>query len=211
MTSLARHHTRWCLIATATLLMVAFAYHDVSAQFRPPPNRPPGTGVSGNSGAGFNGVQGGGFSGNSGAGFSGMQNNFSGASGFSGVSGFSGGIGGSRFEYYCSKCKQKVSQFDTRCPHCGVLFTGTTFMPMTGGASGAGGALGNSGGNNFGQFGGGSPPQGNPGTFPPQGNAGNNPPQNTPGNNPPASQPPADNLPPADAPKADAPSSGSSG
>jgi len=246
MISLARHHTRWCLIATATLLVVAFALHDVSAQFRPPPTRPPGGNFSGNPGAGITGIPGGfagnpgaGFSGISGAGFTGMPNNFSGVagvsgvsgvagvSGVSGISGFSGGIGGDRFEYFCSRCNTKVSQFATRCPNCGAIFTGTTFMPGSGPNVGGGGVLGNPGGgtppfngggtppggNNLGQPGGGFPPMTpNPGTspqpgggFPPQNNPGTNPPQGNPGTNP-----PADNKPPADTPKTEPPSTSSS-
>src|SRR5437879_6288803 len=129
MTSLARHYTRWCLVATAALLVAAFALHDVSAQVRPPP----GGGFNGNHGGGISGMpghpQGGGFSGNNfsgggvpGTGVAGFQGN---SGGFSGIS---GGIGGGHVEYFCSRCKGKVSQFATRCPHCGAIFTGTTIM-----------------------------------------------------------------------------------
>jgi len=151
MTSLVRHHTRWCLVATAALLVAAFALHDVSAQFRPPP----GGGSNGNHGGGFSGVsgtgggvsgmsghaQGGGFSGNH---FNGGGATGTGAAGFQGhsggFSGVGGGIGGGHFEYRCSRCNAKVSPTATRCPSCGALFTGTTVVPGSGPSTQPGGS-----------------------------------------------------------------------
>ncbi len=181
-TAVARQHTRWCLVATAAMLVAAFALHDASAQVggpgRPPPGFPGGPGLSGAAGlsgvsgmpgfpggAGFSGAPGGagftGISGMPGAGATGL----SGGAGFSGLHGGFGG-GGSTTIYTCSKCGAQVGRFDRRCPRCGVTFIGT--VPGPGGPSiGPGGLGGPPGG--AGAFGAPAPGGVPPGAIPPGG------------------------------------------
>jgi hypothetical protein len=124
------------------------------------PGPPQGNGFSGNN------FSGGGVSG---AGAAGFQGNAGGISGMGGFSGINGGIGGGHVEYFCSRCRAKVSQFATRCPNCGAIFTGTTLTP-------------------------GSGPSTQPGGIPPQNNTGSNPPLEPIDNQRPDNKPNTDNA-----------------
>lgn len=144
MTSLVRHHTRWCLFFTGALLVVAFGLHGVQAQ-RGFPGQPGGftgrpAGFGGQAGvtgmpAGFVG-QPGGFPGQPGgfvgqpAGFVGQPGGIVGQPGgiIGQAGGFTGrmpGIGGGRDVYTCSNCGREVSRFALTCPSCRARFNGT--------------------------------------------------------------------------------------
>ena len=71
MTSLVRHHRRWCLLFTGALLTLAFTLHDAPAQFPPRPSFQAGGGFAGRPG-GITGTPGGGFAGRPGGNFAGM-------------------------------------------------------------------------------------------------------------------------------------------
>lgn len=117
------------------------------------PLRPPGgitgihgTGITGIHGAGITGIHGTGIAG---GGIAGMP-----GGGITGIHG--GGIGGlpgqTIYSWSCGKCKAHLGttttphSHHTRCPSCGVFFTGSTINPGGGGGAGAGAGGGGPGG-----------------------------------------------------------------
>jgi hypothetical protein len=119
------------------------------------PLRPPGGitgmpgGITGIHGAGITGIHGAGIAGIHGAGIAGgiagMPGGIHGIHG-GGIGGLPGLPGQTTYSWTCGKCKAHLGttttphSHHTRCPVCGVLFTGTTINP--GGGGGGGGAPG---------------------------------------------------------------------
>jgi hypothetical protein len=117
------------------------------------PLRPPGSitgmpgGISGIGGAGFAGIHGAGIAGIHGAGIAGIHG--AGIAGIHGAGiaglppgGFGGFPGQTTYSWSCGKCKAHLGttttphSHHTRCPVCGVIFTGTTVNPGGGGDGG---------------------------------------------------------------------------
>jgi hypothetical protein len=104
------------------------------------PLRPPGSitgvpgGITGIHGAGITGIHGAGIAGIHGGGIAGLP-----------PGGFGGFPGQTTYSWSCGKCKAHLGttttphSHHTRCPVCGVIFTGTTVNPGGGGGGAPGG------------------------------------------------------------------------